>query len=136
MQALEKLLYKESGLLGVSGISPDLQVLLSSDDLQAEQAITLFVRRCCEVIAALAASMQGIDALVFTGGIGAYIAVTSHMAMLPLLYGFAVITWVAGFDVLYALQDIEFDRKEKLYSIPSRFGLKKALAISSVLHFV
>ncbi|MBK8642075.1 MAG: UbiA family prenyltransferase [Saprospiraceae bacterium] len=68
--------------------------------------------------------------------IGAYIAVTSHMAMLPLLYGFAVITWVAGFDVLYALQDIEFDRKEKLYSIPSRFGLKKALAISSALHFV
>lgn len=68
--------------------------------------------------------------------IGAYIAVTSHIALLPLLYGFAVITWVAGFDVLYALQDIEFDRKEKLYSIPSRFGLKKALAISSVLHFV
>lgn len=68
--------------------------------------------------------------------IGAYIAVTSHIALLPLLYGFAVITWVAGFDVLYALQDIEFDRKEKLYSIPSRFGLKKALAISSVLHLV
>ena len=81
VQALEKLLYKESGLLGVSGISPDLQVLLSSDDLQAEQAITLFVRRCCEVIAALAASMQGIDALVFTGGIGEHQAETRAYIM-------------------------------------------------------
>ena len=70
MPALEKLLYKESGLLGVSGISADLRELLLSDDLHAEQAIELFVRRCCEVIAELAADMQGIDALVFTGGIG------------------------------------------------------------------
>lgn len=74
--ALERLLYKESGLLGVSGISADLRELLLSDDLHAEQAIELFVRRCCEVIAELAADMQGIDALVFTGGIGEHQAET------------------------------------------------------------
>lgn len=68
--ALEKLLYKQSGLLGVSGISADLRELLLSDELYAEQAVELFVRRCCEVIAGLAAAMQGIDVLVFTGGIG------------------------------------------------------------------
>ena len=73
---LEKLLYKESGLLGVSSISADLRELLLSDDLHAEQAIELFVRRCCEVIAELAAAMQGIDALVFTGGIGEHQAET------------------------------------------------------------
>jgi len=74
--ALEKLLYKESGLLGVSGISADLRELLLSDEPNAEQAVELFVRRCCEVIAGLAADMQGIDALVFTGGIGEHQAET------------------------------------------------------------
>ncbi|HQQ73849.1 MAG TPA: acetate/propionate family kinase [Pseudomonadales bacterium] len=73
---LETLLYKESGLLGVSGSSGDLQTLLRSDEWQAEQAVELFVRRCCEVIAGLAAAMQGIDALVFTGGIGEHQAET------------------------------------------------------------
>jgi acetate kinase len=70
VQTLEKLLYKESGLLGVSGISADLRDLLASDELQAKQAVELFVRSCCTVIAEMAAAMQGIDALVFTGGIG------------------------------------------------------------------
>lgn len=74
--ALVQLLYKQSGLLGVSGSSADLRELLLSDDLHAEQAIELFVRRCCEVIAELAAAMQGIDALVFTGGIGEHQAET------------------------------------------------------------
>lgn len=66
--------------------------------------------------------------------VGAYVAVTGHFDLLPVLYGIAVIAWVAGFDVLYALQDIEFDQTEKLYSIPARFGIRKAMAISSVLH--
>jgi 4-hydroxybenzoate polyprenyltransferase len=66
--------------------------------------------------------------------VGAYVAVTGHFDLLPVLYGIAVIAWVAGFDVLYALQDIEFDQSEKLYSIPARFGIRKAMAISSVLH--
>ncbi len=66
--------------------------------------------------------------------VGAYVAVTGHFDLLPVLYGIAVIAWVAGFDVLYALQDIEFDQSEQLYSIPARFGIRKAMAISSVLH--
>ncbi|HQQ62293.1 MAG TPA: acetate/propionate family kinase [Pseudomonadales bacterium] len=69
-QELEKLLYKQSGLLGVSGTSADLRELLASNDTYAQEAVQLFVNRCCEIIASLAASMQGIDALVFTGGIG------------------------------------------------------------------
>lgn len=68
--------------------------------------------------------------------VGAYVAVTGHFDLLPVLYGIAVIAWVAGFDVLYALQDIEFDQSEKLYSIPARFGIRKAMAISSVLHIL
>ncbi len=68
--------------------------------------------------------------------IGAYVAVTGGFHLLPALYALAVITWVAGFDILYALQDIEFDQKESLHSIPVRFGLSKSLAISSALHFV
>lgn len=69
-QELEKLLYKQSGLLGVSGTSADLRDLLTSAEINARDAVQLFVNRCCEIIASLAASMQGIDALVFTGGIG------------------------------------------------------------------
>ncbi|MBK7231519.1 MAG: UbiA family prenyltransferase [Saprospiraceae bacterium] len=68
--------------------------------------------------------------------VGAYIAVTGHFDLLPILYGVAVIAWVAGFDVLYALQDIEFDKSENLYSIPSKFGINKAMIISSFLHFI
>lgn len=68
--------------------------------------------------------------------VGAYVAITGHFDWLPVLYGVAVICWVAGFDVLYALQDIEFDRHEKLYSIPSRFGLDKAMSISIFMHFI
>ncbi len=68
--------------------------------------------------------------------IGAYMAVTSSFGLLPLLYGIAVVSWVAGFDVLYALQDIEFDQKEKLQSIPSRFGITKSLWISVCFHII
>lgn len=52
----------------------------------------------------------------------------------PWVLAVAVGSWVAGFDIIYALQDIEFDNKEKLFSIPARFGLEKALKISSGLH--
>ncbi|NOT35998.1 MAG: UbiA family prenyltransferase [Saprospiraceae bacterium] len=68
--------------------------------------------------------------------VGAYLAVTSSFDLLPLMYGIAVVSWVAGFDVLYALQDIEFDQKEKLYSIPSRFGIQKSLWISIWFHII
>jgi 4-hydroxybenzoate polyprenyltransferase len=66
--------------------------------------------------------------------VGAYIAVTGSFSYLPVIVGLAVLTWVAGFDIIYALQDDEFDRSHKLYSVPAMFGRKKALFISSVLH--
>jgi acetate kinase len=76
INTIEKRLYKESGLLGVSGISSNLQVLLSATEHAAQEAVTLFVLRCCEMIGSLAANLQGIDALVFTGGIGEHQAET------------------------------------------------------------
>lgn len=66
--------------------------------------------------------------------IGAYLAVTGSFDVLPLLFSFAVIFWVSGFDIIYALQDIDFDQSQSLYSIPSYWGLKQALFISRILH--
>lgn len=68
--ALEDLLYRRSGLLGVSGISADMRALLASADSRAGEAINLFVFRIVREIGALAASLQGVDGLVFTAGIG------------------------------------------------------------------
>ncbi len=66
--------------------------------------------------------------------IGAYIAVTGSFNWLPIVFSLIVITWVSGFDIIYALQDAEFDKEHKLWSIPSVFGVNKALNISSILH--
>ncbi|SJM95066.1 acetate/propionate family kinase [Crenothrix polyspora] len=74
-QALEQLLYHQSGLLGVSGISSDMRVLLASNDPLALEAIALFVYRIGREIGSLAAALGGLDALVFTGGIGEHSAV-------------------------------------------------------------
>ena len=68
--ALTRLLYKESGLLGVSGISQDMRTLLASDAPEAAEAIDLFCYRIVREIGSLAAAVGGLDALVFTGGIG------------------------------------------------------------------
>lgn len=70
LEAIEDLLYKQSGLLGVSGVSNDMKVLQESDDPQAAKAVELFCFRVAKEVAALAASMGGLDALVFTAGIG------------------------------------------------------------------
>ena len=67
---LEKLIYKESGLLGVSGISSDMRTLLESKDPRAAEAVDLFVYRITRELGSLAAALGGLDALVFTGGIG------------------------------------------------------------------
>jgi acetate kinase len=69
-KALTSLLYKESGLLGVSGISGDMRVLLESKAPEAREAIDLFCYRIVREIGSLAAALGGLDALVFTGGIG------------------------------------------------------------------
>ncbi len=66
--------------------------------------------------------------------IGAYLAVIGVFDLLPLYFSFAVLFWTAGFDVIYALQDEEFDRNEQLHSIPVWLGKKKALNLSSALH--
>ena len=69
-RALERLLYHESGLLGVSGISSDMRALLGSKDPRAAEALDLFVYRIGRELGSLAAALGGLDALVFTGGIG------------------------------------------------------------------
>jgi 4-hydroxybenzoate polyprenyltransferase len=66
--------------------------------------------------------------------IGAYLAVVGRFDLLPVLFSFAVIFWVSGFDIIYALQDEEFDRSQKLFSIPSWLGKAKALRVSELLH--
>lgn len=66
--------------------------------------------------------------------IGAYLAVTGVFAVLPVLFSFAVVFWVSGFDIIYALQDEAFDKQNQLYSIPSVLGKSKALGVSIFLH--
>jgi 4-hydroxybenzoate polyprenyltransferase len=66
--------------------------------------------------------------------IGAYIAVTGKFDIVPVLYSFAVLFWVSGFDIIYALQDEDFDRAERLHSIPAALGIKNALRLSVFLH--
>jgi len=66
--------------------------------------------------------------------IGAYIAVTGTFALLPLIYSLIVLTWVSGFDIIYALQDDQFDREAGLYSIPAAMSRREALAVSVALH--
>lgn len=66
--------------------------------------------------------------------IGAWIAVTGKFALLPLLFSFAVLCWVSGFDIIYALQDEDFDRSQDLYSIPRVFGTVQSLTLSNNLH--
>jgi 4-hydroxybenzoate polyprenyltransferase len=68
--------------------------------------------------------------------IGAYIAVTGQFALVPVLFSFSVLFWVSGFDIIYALQDEEFDKENNLYSIPSWLGADKALQVSEILHFL
>ncbi len=66
---------------------------------------------------------------------GAWVAVRGAIdSPVPLLLSLAVLLWTAGFDVLYACQDYDFDRREALYSIPARFGVARALWISRALH--
>jgi 4-hydroxybenzoate polyprenyltransferase len=69
--------------------------------------------------------------------IGAYISVTgSFNNIIPVLLSFAVLFWTAGFDIIYALQDEDFDLQNQLRSIPSMLGKRKALNVSAILHFL
>jgi 4-hydroxybenzoate polyprenyltransferase len=66
--------------------------------------------------------------------IGAYISVTGEFKLLPLIYSLIVLSWVSGFDIIYALQDDDFDRENSLFSIPSRTSRQNALLISNIVH--
>lgn len=68
--------------------------------------------------------------------VGAYLAVSGSFHLVPVLYGMVVLTWVAGFDIIYAMQDVGFDKGEALYSIPVWAGDKKAHLVSIILHVV
>ncbi len=68
--------------------------------------------------------------------IGAWIAVRGDLRSAPVILGLAVILWVSGFDIIYSCQDVEFDSRERLYSIPKRYGVAAALWISAILHLV
>ena len=69
-RAIEKLIYNESGLLGVSGISSDMRTLLASDDPRARLAVDLYLYRIRRELGSLSAALGGLDAIVFTAGIG------------------------------------------------------------------
>ncbi len=68
--------------------------------------------------------------------IGAYLAVSGAFSWLPLVYAGVVLSWVAGFDIIYAMQDRQFDQKHQLHSIPVTLGGRSALALSVVIHLI
>ena len=68
--------------------------------------------------------------------IGAYLAVTGRFDVLPILFSLAVIFWVSGFDIIFALQDVDFDQSQQLYSIPAVLGKSKGLRMSEILHII
>jgi len=68
--------------------------------------------------------------------LGSWIAIVGQFDLAPVLLATGVLFWVAGFDIIYACDDYDFDRKEGLYSIPARFGIKNALYISMAFHII
>ncbi len=71
-----------------------------------------------------------------TAPVGAWIAVTGKLSFTALIMGVANTLWVAGFDIIYGIQDYEFDKANKLRSIPVKFGIRKSLHISSAFHLI
>ena len=65
---------------------------------------------------------------------GGYIAVTGKFTIVPFVLGLIIMTWIAGLDIVYALVDLDFDKKENLHSVPARLGRKKALKISAICY--
>jgi 4-hydroxybenzoate polyprenyltransferase len=68
--------------------------------------------------------------------IGGYLAVTGQFALVPFVLGLAIMTWIAGLDIVYALQDMDFDKRQGLHSIPVRIGEDKALLLSSISYLL
>jgi 4-hydroxybenzoate polyprenyltransferase len=70
------------------------------------------------------------------GPIGAWIATTGHWSWPAVVLGLAVGTWIGGFDLIYAVQDVDADRENGIYSLPARFGIPAALRVSEVTHLI
>lgn len=68
--------------------------------------------------------------------VGAWLAISGKFDLPPIILAFGVLTWISASDIIYACQDYEFDLKHGLYSIPQKFGVRKALKISMVIHFL
>ena len=68
--------------------------------------------------------------------VGAYLAVTGIFDWLPLMFSFVVLLWSGGFDIIYALQDEDFDIQQRLHSIPAWLGIRRALYVSAVVHVI
>jgi 4-hydroxybenzoate polyprenyltransferase len=69
-----------------------------------------------------------------SSAVGGWLAVTGQLDWLPVIFGWAIVFWVAGFDIIYACQDVDFDRTEGLKSIPVTLGIGQALWVSRVFH--
>jgi 4-hydroxybenzoate polyprenyltransferase len=68
--------------------------------------------------------------------VGAWLGVAGRFSLVPILLGLAVVAWGAGFDIIYSCQDLGFDNEVNLYSMPRSLGVRRALKISSILHFI
>ncbi len=68
--------------------------------------------------------------------VGAWLGIAGHFSVVPILLGLTVVAWGAGFDIIYSCQDLEYDDEVNLYSMPRSLGVKRALTISSLLHFI
>ncbi len=88
-------------------------------------SLTKRITALCHVVLGLGLSLAPV---------GAFIAVTGQFEAAPIVLGVAVLTWVSGFDIIYALQDEQFDRENRLHSIPAFLGRNRALNVSSLLH--
>lgn len=88
----------------------------------------------CKRFTSLAHMVLGLSLAI--APVGAYIAVRGEFALVPCVLALLVMTWCGSFDIIYALQDREFDKKEGLHSIPSKFSVRTSLYISIALHVV
>ncbi len=77
-----------------------------------------------------------LGAALMLAPIAAWIAIAGNIAWPPVLLGLAVFFWVGGFDIIYACQDVDFDRSHRLSSVPARFGVARALRIAAVSHLL
>ncbi|MFH0775068.1 MAG: UbiA-like polyprenyltransferase [bacterium] len=78
----------------------------------------------------------GIGLVLACAPIGGWIAIKGNIAVLPIVLGMGVCFWTAGFDIIYATQDLGFDQKEGIHSIPASFGIRNALRISRLFHLI